>query len=99
MKNLQFAQTVEPDNDKISEKLSWAQKQRQSGLPTIPSTIEEELETNPFMRADLPQVQVLAGLKSVNCDAEVKKKKDKKCFIGLKFVNCDAGEGWMQVPC
>lgn len=59
MKNLQFAQTVEPDNAKISQKLSWAQQQRQSGLPTIPSTIEEELETNPFMRADLPQVQVL----------------------------------------
>lgn len=58
MKNLQFAQTVEPDNAKISQKLSWAQQQRQSGLPTIPSTIEEELETNPFMRADLPQVQV-----------------------------------------
>lgn len=59
VKNLQFAQTVEPDNAKISQKLSWAQQQKQSGLPTVPSTIEEELETNPFMRADLPEVQVL----------------------------------------
>lgn len=59
MKNLQFAQTIEPDNAKISQKLSWAQQQKQSGLPTVPSTIEEELETNPFMRADLPEVQVL----------------------------------------
>lgn len=59
VKNLQFAQTVEPDNAKIAHKLSWAQQQRQSGLPTIPSTIEEELETNPFMRADLAEVQVL----------------------------------------
>lgn len=50
--------TVEPDNAKIAEKLSWAQEQRQSGLPTIPSTIDEELETNPFMRASLPEVQV-----------------------------------------
>lgn len=64
VKNLQFAQTVEPDNEKISEKLSWAQKQRQSGLPTIPSTIEQELETNPFMRSDLPQIQEKVGCKS-----------------------------------
>ena len=62
VKNLQFAQTVEPDNAKISQKLSWAQQQRQSGLPTIPSTIETELEINPFMRADLPEVQVLLFL-------------------------------------
>lgn len=59
VKNLQFAQTVEPENAKIAHKLSWAQHQRQTGLPTIPSTIEEELETNPFMRVDLPEVQVM----------------------------------------
>ena len=58
MKNLQFALTVEPDNVKVQEKLSWAQKQRIAGLPTIPSTIDEEMETNPFMRAELPDVQV-----------------------------------------
>ena len=57
-KNLRFALTVEPDNEKISQKLSWAQKQRQENLPTIPSTIGEEFETNPFMRADLPEIQV-----------------------------------------
>lgn len=58
VKNLQFALTVEPDNARIQQKLSWAQQQRQAGLPTIPSTIEEELETNPFMRVDLPKIQV-----------------------------------------
>lgn len=57
-KNFQFAITVEPDNDKIRQKLAWAQQQSRSGLPTIPSTIGEELETNPFMRVDLPEVQV-----------------------------------------
>lgn len=58
MKNLQFALTVEPDNAKIKEKLSWAQQQREAGLPTVPSTIASEMETNPFMRADLPELQV-----------------------------------------
>lgn len=58
VKNLQFALTVEPDNAKIAQKLAWAERQRRVGLPTIPSTIQEELESNPFMRVDLPEVQV-----------------------------------------
>lgn len=62
MKNLQFAMTVEPDNARIAQKLSWAQQQRQLGLPTVPSTIEEELESNPFMRVDIPEVQVFVAL-------------------------------------
>lgn len=57
--NLRFALTVEPENEKIKQKLSWAQHQRQANLPTIPSTIGEELETNPFIRVDLPEIQVL----------------------------------------
>lgn len=59
VKNLQFALTVEPENAKIAEKLAWAQKQRNAGFPTIPSTIAEELETNPFMRVEVPEIQVL----------------------------------------
>lgn len=59
VKNLQFALTVEPDNVRISQKLSWAEQKRKTALPTVPSTIEEELETNPFMRVDLLEVQVM----------------------------------------
>lgn len=58
VKNLQFASTIEPENQRIAEKLGWAKQQRIKGLPTVPSTIEEELETNPFMRVDLPHIQV-----------------------------------------
>ncbi|KAJ0487635.1 putative hydroxyacylglutathione hydrolase [Helianthus annuus] len=77
VKNLQFAQTVEPENAKISQKLSWAQQQRQSGLPTIPSTIGEELEFNPFMRADLPEVQEKVGCKSpVEALRKIRELKD-----------------------
>ncbi|XP_076948471.1 hydroxyacylglutathione hydrolase cytoplasmic-like [Bidens hawaiensis] len=77
VKNLQFAQTVEPENTKISQKLSWAQQQRQAGLPTIPSTIAEELEINPFMRADLPEVQEKVGCKSaVEALRKIRELKD-----------------------
>ncbi|CAI0457333.1 unnamed protein product [Linum tenue] len=77
VKNLQFAQTVEPDNAKIKQKLSWAQQQRQAGLPTIPSTIEQELETNPFVRADLPEIQSKVGCKSpVEALGKIRQMKD-----------------------
>ncbi|KAK3230493.1 hypothetical protein Dsin_002374 [Dipteronia sinensis] len=77
VKNLQFALTVEPDNTKIQQKLSWAQQQRQAGLPTIPSTIEEEMETNPFIRVDLPELQKLVGFHDpIEALREIRRRKD-----------------------
>ncbi|BBG98157.1 Metallo-hydrolase/oxidoreductase superfamily protein, partial [Prunus dulcis] len=77
VKNLQFALTVEPGNEKIKQKLSWAQKQRETGLPTVPSTIEEEMEMNPFMRADLPELQERVGCKTaVEALREIRQRKD-----------------------
>lgn len=78
VKNLLFALTVEQENAKIKQKLSWAQQQQEKGLPTIPSTIEEEMETNPFMRVDLPELQEIVGCKSpVECLREIRQRKDK----------------------
>ena len=48
--NLQFASLVEPDNIAITRRLEWANAQRAQGLFTVPSTIEDEWATNPFMR-------------------------------------------------
>ncbi|XP_050209625.1 hydroxyacylglutathione hydrolase cytoplasmic-like [Mercurialis annua] len=77
IKNLQFALSIEPDNVKLHEKLKWAQKQRQEGLPTIPSTIEEELETNPYMRVDLPELMAKVGCESpVETIQKLRKQKD-----------------------
>ncbi|KAK7321308.1 hypothetical protein VNO77_31814 [Canavalia gladiata] len=77
VKNLQFALTLEPDNLKAQQKLAWAQNQRQAGQPTIPSTIEDEMETNPFMRVDLPELQEKVGFKSpVEALGEIRKRKD-----------------------
>ncbi|KAF4315930.1 hypothetical protein BBO99_00008878 [Phytophthora kernoviae] len=58
--NLRFAAYVEPDNAVIQEKLVWAIKKTEEGEPTIPSTVKEELETNPFMRVNHADVQKFA---------------------------------------
>eukprot|EP00112_Aurelia_sp_Birch-Aquarium-sp1_P017953 Seg4218.4 transcript_id=Seg4218.4/GoldUCD/mRNA.D3Y31 product="Hydroxyacylglutathione hydrolase mitochondrial" protein_id=Seg4218.4/GoldUCD/D3Y31 len=55
--NLKYALHVEPENQDIQEKLAWAKNRRENNLPTIPSTIADELKCNPFMRVNNPNVQ------------------------------------------
>lgn len=48
--NLRFARDVEPSNRALEARLEEARKLRAEGRPTVPSTISDELETNPFLR-------------------------------------------------
>jgi hydroxyacylglutathione hydrolase len=48
--NLRFAREVEPFNKALEQRLEDAQRARNEGRPTVPSTIAEELATNPFLR-------------------------------------------------
>lgn len=57
VKNLQFALTLEPSNAKAQAKLQWAQDMRAKKQPTIPSTIAEEKEFNPFVRVHNAELQ------------------------------------------
>lgn len=60
-KNLRFAAEVEPDNAAVRAALEAAQQARAEGRPTLPSTIADEREINPFMRWDQPDVVAAAG--------------------------------------
>ena len=57
-KNLEFALTLEPKNEALLKKMKWVMQQRKQKLATVPSTIGDELEFNPFMRVDLKPLQV-----------------------------------------
>jgi hydroxyacylglutathione hydrolase len=54
--NLLFAQSVEPDNPAIAERRARVRERRSAGRPSVPSTLEEECATNPFLRWDVPAV-------------------------------------------
>jgi hydroxyacylglutathione hydrolase len=56
-KNLKFALMLEPNNAKAQAKLRWAQEMRGKKLPTIPSTVAEEKEINPFVRVHSVELQ------------------------------------------
>ena len=55
-KNLEFALTLEPGNPALRAKMAAVQALRRAGKPTVPSTIEDEKETNPFLRTDSPEL-------------------------------------------
>lgn len=50
LSNLQFAQAVEPNNPQILERIQQVNQLRKQGLPTVPATLLEEKQTNPFLR-------------------------------------------------
>lgn len=49
-RNLRFAANLEPRNARLAERLRQVEARRRAGQPTVPSTIGEEKETNPFLR-------------------------------------------------
>ena len=63
-KNLRFAMTLEPNNAALKSKYDWAQKTRAAGKYTIPSTIGEEKQFNPFLRTDSAELR--ASLKKID---------------------------------
>ncbi|MFS8071593.1 MAG: hydroxyacylglutathione hydrolase [Byssovorax sp.] len=75
--NLRFAVHAEPDNRAAAEKLTAAQAVRERGEPTVPSTIGEELATNPFMRCDEPGLKArFPGETAAEVLGAVRKAKD-----------------------
>ncbi|QCP51793.1 hydroxyacylglutathione hydrolase [Trinickia violacea] len=54
--NLRFALAVEPANAALQQRAQAVDQLRAAGLPTVPSTIAVELETNPFLRVKSPEV-------------------------------------------
>ena len=48
--NIRFAEAVEPGNAKLGERKAREEAKRARGEPTLPSTIGDELATNPFLR-------------------------------------------------
>ncbi|KAA0201074.1 hypothetical protein HAZT_HAZT001037 [Hyalella azteca] len=61
LSNLQYGLHVEPDNPAVKAKLDWVTQRRDAGLPSVPSTIGEEKQYNPFMRVDESSVRQHCG--------------------------------------
>lgn len=72
--NLKFGLSVEPTNEAVKvhnivscnlnhqKKLEWATLQRENGLSTLPSTLDEEKEHNVFLRLHSTEIRRRLGL-------------------------------------
>ncbi len=58
--NLGFAQWVEPQSEPLAARLEADRASRKAGRPTVPSRLDRELATNPFLRTEAPQVVAAA---------------------------------------
>jgi len=54
--NLAFAQTVEPGNPAIAQRVESIVALRNNKQPSLPSIMSEELATNPFLRCTEPEI-------------------------------------------
>ena len=78
--NGRFALTVEPDNLALQEKMHRVDKLRAQNQPTVPSTLAEELATNPFLREDSDSIRKTLGLhdaEPLKIFAKVRELKDR----------------------
>ncbi|RVV96957.1 hydroxyacylglutathione hydrolase [Mesobaculum littorinae] len=77
--NARFAQTIEPDNVALQNRIAGIEASRAAGKPTVPSTLAEEKETNPFLRAHLNPVKAalsMEGDDDAAVFAEIRQRKD-----------------------
>jgi hydroxyacylglutathione hydrolase len=77
--NARFALTVDPDNKVLQERAKKVEALRDAGRPTLPTTIGEELATNPFLRWSDPAIRRHLGMEQASSDevfAEIRRRKD-----------------------
>ncbi|THH36972.1 hydroxyacylglutathione hydrolase [Aliishimia ponticola] len=77
--NAKFALSIDPDNAALQKRAATISELRSREEPTVPSLLSEELETNPFLRADVPALAENIGFKgapAVDVFTEIRTRKD-----------------------
>lgn len=80
LSNARFAVTADPDNAALKARLAEIERKTAAGEPTVPTTVGEELATNPFVRANTPEVAAAMGMSGASPEAvlgEVRARKDR----------------------
>ncbi|MEM9013950.1 MAG: hydroxyacylglutathione hydrolase [Pseudomonadota bacterium] len=77
--NAAFAITVDPENATLKQRHAEIEAKRANGMPTVPSTLAEELATNPFLRSDAESLRRTLDMQSataVEVFTETRQRKD-----------------------
>lgn len=77
--NGRFAMTIEQGNIALQNRIDAVKAARMTNNPTVPSRLSEELETNPYLRSHITEIQTNVGLAGAPLEtvfAEVRRRKD-----------------------
>jgi hydroxyacylglutathione hydrolase len=77
-KNLDFCSEIESDNQFLKEKKIWVNLRINKNEPTLPVTIEEELNTNIFLRCNTSSIKKTLGMENSSEVEIFKKLRDLK---------------------
>ena len=78
--NCRFALTVEPENEALRARAAEAAALAEAGEPALPTTIAQELATNPFLRPSSPVIQKRLGMEGrelYEIFGEIRRRKDR----------------------
>lgn len=78
--NCRFALTVEPENAALQLRAVEAATLAKEGKPALPTTIKQELATNPFLRPSSPAIQKRLGMEGqplYEIFGEIRRRKDR----------------------
>lgn len=77
--NADFALSVDPDNEDLHARAATVLRLREQGLPTVPSTLEDEARCNPFLRCDVHNFKAIVGMTdddAADVFTQLRKRKD-----------------------
>lgn len=77
--NVKFALSVDPDNAALVARAKGVESLRAAGQATVPTTLQEELDTNPFLRFADTKIRNLLGMQDSSDEqvlAEIRQRKD-----------------------
>ena len=76
--NLKFCLAYDEQNVLLKQKEKRVEDKLRNNLPTIPTTIEEEIKTNIFLRCDDPSIKQILNLDTASDDKVFSKLRDLK---------------------
>ena len=77
--NARFAVTVDPENEELAARAQRVDELRAAGEPTVPTSLQIEKLTNPFLRPDDPGIRAALGMPDATDTevfAEIRSRKD-----------------------
>ncbi|MFQ5346294.1 MAG: hydroxyacylglutathione hydrolase [Rhodothalassiaceae bacterium] len=78
--NGRFALTLEPGNTALVERMREVVALRRAGRPTVPTRLDRECATNPFLRPGSAEIRRTLGMEEaddVAVFAEIRRRKDR----------------------